>query len=718
MRGTLERITFRNEETGFSVLRIRIEGGIETAHVVGTCPAVVPGERLTARGRWVSDPARGRQFHAAGIAIEPPSGRAAVETWLGSGAIRGVGPHLASKLWETFAEKIFEVLDGAPEKLLKVPGIGRKRLSDIRASWDEQRGSRELMLFLQEHGVGTARATRIWKEYGADAVRLIRENPYRLADEIRGIGFTSADVLAQRLGVPRDSEMRIRAGIAWALEEAAAGGHCALPREELIALGARLLGVPHDKLEQALELEIRERRVLIEPIGGRPAAFLPRLLLAEKRVAERLRTLAAGPPPWRIVVDRAIEWVEPRLGLRLAPSQKLAIARSLGARVSIITGGPGVGKTTIVRAILAILEAKKMQIVLAAPTGRAAKRLGEASGRDASTIHRLLEVDRRSGTFLRNEKDPLRCDLAIIDEVSMLDITLMDSLLRAIPRHAGLLLVGDADQLPSVGPGQVLADLIASGAFAVSELTEIHRQAAGSRIVINAHRVNRGEMPLAAAAGEESDFFLIEAADGEKAQKKILELVTERIPKRFGFDGRRDVQVLSPMHRGDAGVQSLNAALQRAVNPEAAQGGLDRPGWVLAPGDKVMQIENDYEKDVFNGDLGIVRAIDRRNRKATVEFEGRLVDYAGTDLDSLTLAYATTIHKSQGSEYPAVVIALLREHSIMLQRNLLYTAITRGRRLVVLVGQSRAVEMAVRNAESRRRWSGLRERLLEAAPEP
>ncbi|HEU5161585.1 MAG TPA: AAA family ATPase, partial [Thermoanaerobaculia bacterium] len=438
---------------------------------------------------------------------------------------------------------------------------------------------------------------------------------------------------------------------------------------------------------------------------------------AETSAAKRLRRLLDAPLPWKIQTAKAIEWIEPRLGIALSPTQREAIARVLDSKVSVITGGPGVGKTTIIKAVVEIVEAKKKEIELAAPTGRAAKRLSEATGRGARTIHRLLEIDPKSGEFQRNELSPLACDLVIVDEASMIDVPLLDALVRAVPQHAALLFVGDADQLPSVGPGQTLSDLIACGVFAVSELREIHRQAAGSRIVVNAHRVNQGEPPLTPAAEEESDFYVVDAADGASAREKIVRLLAERIPTKFGLDPRADVQVLSPMHRGDAGVSSLNAALQAALNPRSALAPrFERAGSILAPGDKVMQTENDYDKDVFNGDLGVVRSVDVQNRTAVIDFDGRAVEYEAAELDAIALAWATTIHKSQGSEYPAVVIALLTEQAIMLQRNLLYTAITRGRKLVVLVGQKKAIAMAVRNASARRRYSKLRERLARPSP--
>ena len=712
LRGTVERITFRNPENGFTVMRIRVDGGIETARIVGVAPDVLQGERVVAEGEWVKDPERGTQFQATAMKVSPPSGRAAIEAWLASGAIRGVGGHLASEIFAKFGDEVFEVMDREPQKLLTVPGIGKKKLKAIRESWGEQKASRELMIFLHEHGVPPARAMRIYKQYGADAIHRIRENPYRLADEIRGIGFVSADALAQRLGLAMDAMPRLRAGLQYALEKEAQSGHCAAPRERLIALAASLLGVPDALVSQALDEEIAGGQLINEPVGGKPAVFLRRLHHAETTAATRLLALNAGPPPWKIQAGKAIEWVEPKFGIQLSPSQRAAIVGVLGSKVSVITGGPGVGKTTIVRAVVEIVEAKKMTVMLAAPTGRAAKRLAESTGREARTIHRLLEPDPRTREFQKNELNPIDCDLLIVDESSMIDVPLLDSLLRAVRTRAGLLFVGDADQLPSVGPGQALADIIASEAIHVSRLEEIHRQASGSRIVVNAHRINRGELPIVPERGSESDFYVVEAADGAAAREKIVELIARRIPDRFGFDPLREIHVLAPMHRGEAGVQSLNAAIQAALNPLARSSDrLERGGVILAPGDKVMQTENDYERDIFNGDLGVVRRVRAREKKMGVEFDGRLVECEGADLDAISLAWATTIHKSQGTEYPAVIIALLKEHSIMLQRSLLYTAITRGRSLVIVVGQKSAIQLAVRNAASRVRYGKLRERL-------
>jgi exodeoxyribonuclease V alpha subunit len=500
----------------------------------------------------------------------------------------------------------------------------------------------------------------------------------------------------------------VRAGVSFALAEAMDDGHCGLPEGELVPLTQKLLEVPEDLITTALALEIQEGTVIADDLEGCRCVFLAGLYRAEREIAERLRALGVGDPPWaRINADKAIPWVENGTKMALAESQKEAIRVALGAKVLVITGGPGVGKTTLVNSLLKILLAKTVGIELCAPTGRAAKRLSESTGRDARTIHRLLETDPRTGNFRRNEENALDCDLLVVDETSMVDVPLMRALLRALPDRAALLLVGDVDQLPSVGPGQVLADVIASGAMPVVRLTEVFRQAAESRIIVNAHRINQGLMPSLTPI-EGGDFYFVNAADAEEGIQKLLAIVQERIPRRFGFDPIGGIQVLCPMNRGGLGARSLNIELQNALNPPG-ETRVERFGWTFCPGDKVMQVENDYDKDVYNGDLGMVSRIDMEESEVIVEFDGREVIYGFGDLDELVLAYATTIHKSQGSEYPAVVIPLSTQHYPMLQRNLVYTGVTRGKRLVVLVGQRKALAIAVKGARARRRWSKLRD---------
>jgi exodeoxyribonuclease V alpha subunit len=603
---------------------------------------------------------------------------------------------------------VFDLIEQRPDRLREVAGVGPVRAKRVVAGWAEQKVIREIMLFLHSHGVGTSRSVRIYKTYGPDAVRVVSEDPYRLARDVRGIGFRTADRIAERLGIGRTAMIRVRAGISFALAEAMEEGHCGLPEEHLVVLAGNLLEVPEDLAREAIRLELAEGAVVADTLAGESCVFLAGLHRAEREIAERLRRLAAGAPPWPAVdADRAIPWVEGKTGLALAESQRAAVRLALTAKVLVVTGGPGVGKTTLMNSILRILAAKGVRMALCAPTGRAAKRLSESTGREATTIHRLLEADPKEGGFGRGELNPLDCDLLVLDEASMVDVPLMRALLKALPEGAALLLVGDVDQLPSVGPGQVLADVIASGTVPVVRLAEVFRQAAGSRIVTNAHLINRGRMPDLAPR-EEADFFFVEAAGPEDGVAKVLALVRERIPRRFGLDPVRDVQVLCPMNRGGLGARSLNIELQRALNPPG-EARVERFGWTFGPGDKVMQVVNDHERQVYNGDLGVIRRVDPEEGELLVDFEGREVAYGFGELDELVLAYATTVHKSQGSEYPAVVIPLTTQHYPMLQRSLVYTGVTRGKRLVVLVGQERALAAAVRGRQARRRWSKLGE---------
>jgi exodeoxyribonuclease V alpha subunit len=566
------------------------------------------------------------------------------------------------------------------------------------------------MIFLHSHGVGTSRAVRIFKTYAADAIRLISENPYQLARDIRGIGFKSADQIASKLGIEKTTMMRARAGIGYALTEAMDEGHCGLPLAELVPMAVTLLEVSAEIIETALDLELREGEVVADSVDGERCIFLSGLHRAERAIAARIKALNCGALPWPAIdAARAIPWVESKAGINLAASQREAVQLALTTKVLVITGGPGVGKTTLVNSILKILSVKGVRIALAAPTGRAAKRLSESTGLEAKTIHRLLEADPVHGGFRRKEDQPLDCDLLVVDETSMIDVPLMHALLKAVPDHAALVLVGDVDQLPSVGPGQVLADIIDSEAVPVVRLTEVFRQAAESRIIVNAHRINHGLMPEW-AQDPASDFHFVECADAEDGIAKIQQIVRERIPQRYGFDPIRDIQVLCPMNRGGLGARALNIDLQQALNPPGELR-VERFGSAYGIGDKVMQVENDYDREVYNGDLGVVRSIDPEASEMVIEFDGRPVTYSFGELDEVVLAYATTIHKSQGSEYPAVVIPLTTQHYPMLQRNLLYTAVTRGKRLVVIVGQKKAMAIAVKGKQTRRRWSKLKEHL-------
>ncbi|MFN7741335.1 MAG: AAA family ATPase [Cyanobacteriota bacterium] len=789
LAGSIERVTFHNAESGFCVLRIKARGHRELVTVVGHAAEISAGEWVTVSGAWVNSREHGQQFKATFLRASAPTTAEGIEKYLGSGMIRGIGPVYASKLVEAFGVEVFAVIEEAPERLREVPGIGLVRAGRIAKAWADQKVVREIMVFLHSHGVGTARSVRIFKTYGNQAVQVMAENPYRLARDIRGIGFRTADAIAARLGIEPTAMIRLRAGINYALLEASGEGHCGLPTAELLQQAGELLamerpageerapmrdedGQPEETrdppahahsrptgapakaahggrippapelLQAALELELGDGAVVADSRAGAPAIFLAHLHRDERRIAEALRELAQGEPPWGpIDAATAVAWVEERLGLELAASQKEAVALALASKVLVITGGPGVGKTTLINAILRILAAKKLRLRLCAPTGRAAKRMTEASGLEAKTIHRLLEFDPQAYGFRRTADLPLECDLLVVDETSMVDVPLMASLLAAIPPEAALLLVGDVDQLPSVGPGQVLADAIASGALAVARLSEVFRQAAASRIITTAHAINAGTIPdlRPPVDGAPSDFYFLSADSPEQAVSLILKVVGERIPARFGLDPVGEVQVLCPMARGGCGSRSLNLELQKLLNPDPSEH-VERFGWRFAPGDKVMQIANDYEKEVFNGDMGTIDAIDADNSELSVlcpssepisggdgaanGASGRLVRYGWGELDHLVPAYACTIHKSQGSEYPAVVIPLLTQHYAMLQRNLVYTGLTRGKRLVVLVGQKKALAMAVKNHLGRRRhtklaeWLGLAEGAMGRRLEP
>ncbi|MEA1052865.1 ATP-dependent RecD-like DNA helicase [Lamprobacter modestohalophilus] len=719
--GAIERVTFHNSENGFCVLRIKARGQYDLITVIGQAASVTAGEYIEASGHWVTDRTHGLQFKASLLQVIPPSTLDGIERYLGSGMVKGIGPHFARTLVKAFGERVFEVIEDNPEQLLELPGIGRKRQQRVTEAWAEQKVIRAIMVFLQSHGVGTARAVRIYKTYGEEAVERVRENPYRLALDIHGIGFKTADALAQRLGIPPDSLIRAQAGVRHVLQEIAGNGHCAAWHDELAEQATALLAIPPIVIEQGIASELEAEHLIAEQIDERPVLLLTPLQRAEQGIALGVQRLLRGTPPWgRIDPERALPWVERQIGLQLAASQRAGIAQVINAKLSVVTGGPGVGKTTVVDAILRILQAKAVRVLLCAPTGRAAKRLTETTGREAKTIHRLLDFDPQAMAFKRDQYSPLDTDLIICDEVSMVDTVLMNQLLRAVPTGAAVILVGDVDQLPSVGPGSVLADLINAERVPTVRLTEVFRQAAASRIVVNAHRINAGRMPEAPRDDQpkndqpNSDFYLIRCDSPEQIHERLLKVVAERIPQRFGLDPVRDIQVLTPMNRGSLGARALNSDLQRELNP-SMQPRLERFGWTYAPGDKVIQLVNDYDKEVFNGDIGRILSIDTAEGQVSIEVDGRQIIYETGELDQVALAYATSVHKAQGSEYPAVVIPLATQHYNLLQRNLLYTAVTRGKRLVVLIAQPKALAIAVRQPGSQR-LTRLRQRLLELNP--
>jgi exodeoxyribonuclease V alpha subunit len=714
LTGAVRRVSFHNAENGYSVLRV--DTGEATATVVGHLPRIDEGEEIEANGHWIDHPLYGPQFQAEEIYLARPASVDAIQRFLISGAVKGIGRKYSERLIKAFGPRLFDILESQPDEIRKVKGFGGSRCDRLIAAWNEKKGEREALLFLYGHGITPGLAVKIYRRYGARTAELISHDPYRLAREVRGIGFRRADEIARTLGFDRRSPARLRAGIGWVMDQAQLEGHCGLPIDDFVRKAVAMLEVDQPLVEEALRAELLSGGVATAEVRGQRAIFDTRLFDAERRIALNLVRLSASSPPWKDHRFPGPMLARDSRLTHLSPSQQEAIISVLESNVSVITGGPGVGKTTLVRTLIALLTPRKMKILLAAPTGRAAKRLTETTGRPAKTIHRLLEVSPADNSFGRNEDDPLDCDLLIVDEASMIDVPLMDALLQSLRPGAALIMVGDVDQLPSVGPGQVLADVIESGAVNVARLVEIFRQAAESRIVTNAHRINRGELPeLTAGSG---DFYFTAAGDAATAVRKIVQIVSERIPEKFGLDPMRDVQVLTPMNRGNLGTRALNRALRDVLQAGARKLPISDGEGVspssFRPQDKVMQIENNYDKSVFNGDIGFVRSIDEEEEIVSVEFEGREVTYGLTELDQLVHAYAVTIHKSQGSEYPAVVVVMTAEHYVMLQRKLLYTALTRGKRLVVLVGDRRAIEMAVADRNVRTRWTRLRE-WLEAA---
>jgi len=706
--GLIERVTFHNEETGFCVLRVKVDGHRDLVTVVGRASSINAGEWLTAEGTWIQDRDHGTQLKAELLQTSAPTSREGIEKYLASGLIKGIGPVYAKKLVEKFGEGVFDIIDRESVRLEQVRGIGAERRRTIRTAWAEQKIVREIMVFLHSNGVSTSRAVRIYKTYGDEAVEKVRANPYLLARDISGIGFKTADDIARKLGIPKDSILRARAGLSHALSEAGGNGHCALPKEVLLKNAADLLAMDSLILQRALAEMLIEGELEEDGITGEDLIFVPPIRRAEVEVASRLTRSAGSRAEYpEIDADKAIAWLKEKKFIDLAPSQAEALRRALVSRVLVITGGPGVGKTTLVNSILTLLRAKQVKCLLCAPTGRAAKRLSETTGLEAKTIHRLLEY--QNAGFSRNPSNPLDCDLLVADETSMMDVQLMSKLLQALPARAHLILVGDVDQLPSVGPGAVLGDIIRSGTVPVVRLTEIFRQASSSRIIVNAHRINSGAMP---ESEKDSDFFFIEREEPESVPSTILELVAERIPKKWKLDPRRDIQVLCPMNRGSLGTAQMNRLLQERLNPKRnSDPSVEKFGWEFRVRDKVIQTRNNYDKEVFNGDIGEILKIDDFEREVVISFDGREVVYDFNELDEVSLAYAITIHKSQGSEFPVVVMPLAMQQYLLLQRNLVYTGITRGRRLVVLVGQKKALQTAVRNVSAVRRYTALEKRL-------
>ncbi len=711
LSGTVENVVFHNEDTGYTVCAVRpvqtVVGGNDLVTLVGKCAAIWEGEELTARGEWINSPHYGRQFKAQTITCIAPTSAEGIRRYLSSGMIKGVGKVTAQRIVDHFGANTLDVLDKASARLEEVDGIGRAKRLLIRESWVEQRSVRDIMIFLQSNGIGTGQAARIYRRYGADAIAVVKRNPYRLCEDVWGIGFKTADAIAARVGISPESELRAQAGLLYFLRtQAEDGGHCFAIESELLLQAQELLNIPLEILAEALKAETARGKLVKEE----QRIYLCDLYHDEMRAAQKLLHLAATPPSFPpIAADKAVPWAERKMGLTLAAAQWEALCKTSASKVALITGGPGVGKTTIIRALCEIYAARKLRIFLAAPTGRAAKRMSESTGRPATTLHRLLKYQPQTRDFLYNAENPIPGDCFILDEASMLDITLTRQVLDALPAAATLIIVGDTDQLPSVGPGNVLHDLIASRAFPCTRLTAIYRQDVTGYIVRNAHRVNQGDRFILPPSGEKSDFYFIETAESADILTRTVELMTRRIPKQFQLDPLHAVQILTPMRRGTLGAENINDVIQRTLNPTGPA--LNRGGTLFRKNDRVMQLCNNYDKDVFNGDVGHIAAVDEATRELVVLYDGRPVTYQQSELDELTLSYACSIHKSQGSEYPAVILLLHTQHFKLLQRNLLYTAITRGRRLVCVVGSSKAISIALNNNLVRERRTTLCQRL-------
>jgi len=734
LRGAVERITYYNEETGYSVVRLKVEGRPDLETVVGNLPQVQPGESLILKGCWTTHSKYGRQFKAEWCEQVLPATVEGLKAYLGSGLIKGVGPVTARRIVQRFGVDTLQVLDEKPERLREALGVGPKRATAVAKAWEEQKQIREVMMFLQGHGVSTNLAVKIYKSYGDDALQVVQEDPYRLARDIWGVGFKTADKIARDLGLPPDAPSRVQAGVAYALGQLADEGHVYAPEPDLVGEATELLAVPQELVTEAIEDlsadEVVRRETLVYPtpsstqavraeegrtLREEQAVYLAPFYYGEVGVTNRLQTLVESPAS-RLSSFRSVDWeallaqVNRDAAIELSSEQRQAVRAALTHKVTVLTGGPGTGKTVSIRTVIGALEAMSCRYALCAPTGRAAKRLAEATGRQAKTVHRMLEYSPLDG-FRRDGENPLEVDCLIVDEASMLDLLLTNHLLKAVPPAAHVLFVGDVDQLPSVGAGDVLRDIIGSNRAAVVQLNTIFRQAADSGIVVNAHRINRGQFPV---LNKFDDFYFFSKEDPERAADLLVDIVQRRIPRKFGLHPVDEVQVLAPMYRGAAGVAKLNVRLQQALNP-ASSGKPERRlgGRLFRVGDKVMQTRNNYVKDVYNGDIGRVTAIDSLKQALVVTIDGRPVVYDWGEADELVHAFAVSVHKAQGSEYPAIVMPMLTQHYLLLQRNLFYTGITRARRLVVLVGTRKAIGIAVHNDKVRERHSGLGVRLRE-----
>ena len=722
INGQIERITFSNEENGFTIAKLKTKGERDLITVVGSLPGINPGEVLELLGEWSNHPKFGRQFKVVKFRSVMPATAAGIEKYLGSGLIKGIGPIMASRSVKKFGADTLEIIDTNPERLEEVEGIGKKRVQMIRNAWDAQKEIREVMVFLQGHGVSSTYAAKIYKQYAQSSIKIVQENPYRLAADIFGIGFKTADKIAGNLGIDRSSEIRAEAGILYVLYELSEEGHVYYPYEPLIEECRKILEVDKEIIVKGLARLFEEKKIVLEDLNdikeeftpNNKAVYLAGFYVAEQNIALRLKMLLNSPSNLRqIGEDKALDWVQKRLDIQLTEKQREGVKTAVKQKVMVLTGGPGTGKTTIIKAILEIFRRLTPRIVMGAPTGRAAKRMSEATGWESKTLHRVLEWSPKEMGFKKDADHPLDADVVIVDEASMIDNLLMHHFLKAVPRGSVLILVGDVNQLPSVGAGNVLKDIIGSGVIPVVELNEIFRQAMGSLIITNAHRINHGEFPRIPDSKEETlqDFYFIQKETPEDVLATILDLVTNRIPSRFKINPLDGIQVLTPMHRGIIGAENLNKVLQEPLNKSQVE--LPRGGRVYKLGDKVMQIKNDYDKEVFNGDIGRITRIDPEEQEVTVEFDGRQVDYDFSDLNELVLAYAVSVHKSQGSEYPVVVMPVHISHYMLLQRNLIYTGVTRARKLVIMVGTKKALSIGIRNNKIQKRFTGLFRKLTE-----
>lgn len=721
LQGQIERITYTNEENGYTVAKVKVYNRNDLVTVVGNLLSPNPGEVIKMKGEWVNNAKYGEQFKVVHYKSLVPASVKGIEKYLGSGLIKGIGPVMAKRIVKKFGEDTLNIIEHDIQKLSEVEGIGEKRIEMIKNAWAAQKEIREVMVFLQSHGVSSGYATKIFKQYKDQSIEVVKENPYRLATDIFGIGFITADKIAEKLGIDKNSELRAEAGILYVLNQLSDDGHVYYPYELLINKCQEILEVDREIIIKALGTVSLDRKIIIEDLNenveefreNNKAVYLAKYHFSETSIANKVKTLINTPKLVRkIDTDKALEWVQKQLSITLAEKQIDAIKSAIENKLMVITGGPGTGKTTIINAVLKIFSRIGVQILLAAPTGRAAKRMSEVTGHEAKTIHRMLKYSIKGGGFEKNDENPLDCDLLIIDEASMIDTILMHHLLKAIPKQATFILVGDVNQLPSVGAGSILNDIINSQAVPVVELNEIFRQAQESLIIVNAHKINNGIIPSFKTYSDKlEDFYFIEKEDPEEVLKLILELTTERIPKRFGFNPIDDIQVLTPMHKGVVGASNLNLTLQQVLNPR--EDGITRGGRNFRINDKVMQIRNNYDKEVFNGDIGRIINIDTETQEVTISFDGKTVPYDYPDLDEIVLAYAVSVHKSQGSEYPAVVIPILTQHYILLQRNLIYTGVTRGKKLVVIVGTKKALAIGVKNNKTKKRYTYLRYRLAQ-----